>query len=137
MMARFRLAGDGVYDSKWLQTRMDALEIGDSELYRRMQDRGYRGGSRTSVFTWRTGKSQIAPDAFPLLCLALGYSTEDMARMTIDYVSDAMPTLRPFLAMPTMPELGEFEKDMLKIGLADRKARLMAELMELEKLESA
>ena len=135
-MTKVRLTSILAYNHTWLQFRMDKLGVGDSELYRNMQERGY-GGSRASVFAWRTNKTQIPVEAFPILCLALGYDCEDMARMTIDYVSDVMPTLRMFMTMPSVPELGEYERDLIKTGLADRKARLMAELEELEKLEKA
>jgi hypothetical protein len=60
-----------------------------------------------------------------------------MARMTVDHVADTMPFLEPFVSMPTVPELGELEKQMLKAGLAQRKARLMAELQEIQELETA
>ncbi len=136
-MTKVRLADILAYDSTWLQLRMDKLGVGDSELYRNMQERGYTGGSRTSVFSWRTGKAQIPAESFPILCLALGYDREDMARMTIDYVSDTMPTLRPFMTMPSVPELGEYERNLIKAGLADRKARLLAELEAISELENS
>ena len=136
MARRARLSGDSIYDTNWLQKRMDQLGLGDTEVFRRMQDRGYGGSARTVVTGWRTGKSQIAPDTFPVLCLALDYDRESMARMTLDYLSDTMPLLQAFVAMPSAQELEELERDMQKIGLAQRKARLMAELEELEKLEN-
>lgn len=137
MARRFRLSGDSVYDGAWLNARMEKLELGDTEVFRRLQDRGYQGQARTVVTNWRNGKQVIAPEVFPLLCLALDYDREDMARMTVDHASDTMPMLQPFLSMPTPQHLEELERDMMKIGLAQRKARLLAELQELEKLESA
>lgn len=136
MARRFRLSGDSVYDGSWLNARMEKLALGDTEVFRRLQDRGYQGQARTVVTNWRNGKQVINPEIFPLLCLALEYDREDMARMTVDHVSDTLPFLEPFISMPSMPALEELERDMLKIGLAQRKARLMAELQELERLEA-
>lgn len=137
MARRFRLSDGSVYDGKWLNERMEKLGLGDTEVFRRMQDRGFQNQARTVVTNWRTGKQVIAPDVFPLLCLALEYDREHMARMTVDHASDVMPFLQPFLTMPSVPALAELEREMLNIGVAQRKARLLAELQELEKLESA
>lgn len=137
MAQRTRLSGNSVYDGVWLQKRMDALGIGDTEVFRRMQDRGYTGVARTNVNAWRTGRTAIALESFPLLCLALDYDLEGMARMTVDHLADTMPLLTPFASMPSPEQLTEFERNMVKIGVAHRKARLLAELQELEKMETA
>jgi hypothetical protein len=124
------------FNADWLKARMEELGLGDTEVTRRMEAYGFNL-TRTAVTNWRAGRAPISPEYFPILCLALDYPLGTMAEMTVSFTADALPYLAPFLMIPVLGELEKLEASLKKSGLAARKARLMAELQELEVLESA
>ncbi|KLK92847.1 hypothetical protein AA309_12030 [Microvirga vignae] len=131
-----------VEPSEWLNEHMNRVGMTNAALLKAIQDLGYEGGSQANVINWRKqgSKLQIPPEAFPKICIALGFPADKTDYWTCDVLKQAYPDLKPFIRDPLEEkkqrflarQTGRTEEHLRALGRDRKKETLKKQLSELE-----